>query len=137
MLRTGWEPREAVARTVATAGRTVFLSGLTVTLALASMLVFPEVFLRSMSLGGTAAVLVAMAGALTVLPAALAVLGRRIDSLRVPLPRRPHPKSAGQGPGGWERLAGRVMRRPARYAFATLAVLTPHPNVAAAPRPAD
>ena len=58
-----------------TAGRTVAFSGLTVAISLASLLLFPQVFLRSMGFGGMAAVLVAMVGALTVLPALLAVLG--------------------------------------------------------------
>ena len=57
---------------------------MTVAVALASLLFFPQTFLRSMGFGGMAAVLVAMLGALTVLPALLAVLGHRVDSLRVP-----------------------------------------------------
>ena len=65
---------------MATAGRTVAFSGLTVAISLASLLFFPQVFLRSMGFGGMAAVLVAMVGALTVLPALLAVLGPRVRS---------------------------------------------------------
>ncbi|HEX8630994.1 MAG TPA: MMPL family transporter, partial [Catenuloplanes sp.] len=87
-LAAGRDPAEAVARTVATAGRTVLVSGLTIALALASLLIFPQAFLRSMGMGGMAAVLVAMLAALTVLPALLAVLGHRIDALRIPLPWR-------------------------------------------------
>ena len=68
---------DALARTVATAGRTVAVSGVTVAVALASLLLFPEVFLRSMGYGGVATVLVDMLAALTVLPALLAVLGPR------------------------------------------------------------
>jgi uncharacterized membrane protein YdfJ with MMPL/SSD domain len=60
---------------MSTAGRTVAFSGVTVAIALASLLLFPQVFLRSMGFGGMAAVLVAMVGALTVLPALLAMLG--------------------------------------------------------------
>ncbi len=66
---------DAVARTVATAGRTVAVSGITVAAALASLMLFPETFLRSMGYGGVATVLVDMLAALTVLPALLAVLG--------------------------------------------------------------
>ncbi|MFK3980267.1 MMPL family transporter [Micromonospora sp. NPDC050397] len=87
-LTAGRDTREAIPRVMATAGRTVLVSGLTIALALASLLIFPQVFLRSMGLGGVAAVLVAMLAALTVLPALLAVLGPRINALRVPLPGR-------------------------------------------------
>ena len=88
-LAAGRPTAEAIERTMATAGRTVLVSGLTVALALASLLIFPQVFLRSMGFGGTVAVLVAMVAALTVLPALLAVLGPRINALRVPLPSAP------------------------------------------------
>jgi RND superfamily putative drug exporter len=86
-LARGQTPAEAVAATLSTAGRTVLVSGLTVALALASLLVFPMDFLKSMAWGGMSAVLVAMLAALTALPALLAVLGARINALRIPLPR--------------------------------------------------
>jgi RND superfamily putative drug exporter len=86
---------QAVARTMATAGRTVAFSGLIVASSLASLLLFPQNFLRSMGFGGMAAVLVAMLAALTVLPALLAVLGRRVDGLAVPWRRgRPCPSAS-------------------------------------------
>ena len=72
---------DAVRRTIATAGRTVVFSALTVAAAMASLLVFPQRFLFSMGVGG---VLVALAGgtvSLVVLPAVLALLGRRVDAL--------------------------------------------------------
>jgi trehalose monomycolate/heme transporter len=74
---------DAVARTVATAGRTVVVSGITVAAALASLLLFPEVFLRSMGYGGVATVLIDMLAAVTVMPALLSVLGRRVNALGV------------------------------------------------------
>ncbi len=117
-LRAGRTVPEAVVRTMSTAGRTVAVSGVTVTLALASLLLFPQVFLRSMGYGGMAAVFVAMLGALTLLPAGLAVLGHRIDALRLPLPRR----TSGGGTA-WARLAHSVMRRPWLYLVAVLLVL--------------
>ena len=88
---------DAVARTVATAGRTVAVSGITVATALASLMLFPETFLRSMGYGGVATVLVDMLAALTVMPALLAVLGPRVNALRI---RR-------------ARCGGRPGRRPA------------------------
>ncbi|HYN93875.1 MAG TPA: MMPL family transporter [Pilimelia sp.] len=120
-LAAGHAPPAAVARTMVTAGRTVMISGLTIALALASLLIFPQVFLRSMGLGGMAAVLVAMLASLTVLPALLAVLGHRVNALRVPLPWRR--RDAAARDGGWARLARSVMRRPVLYAAGVAAVL--------------
>jgi RND superfamily putative drug exporter len=119
-LDRGHEPAAAIERTLATAGRTVAVSGLTVALALASLLLFPQVFLRSMGFGGMAAVLVAMLASLTVLPALLVVLGHRVNALRVGRrSARPHRV---QG-AGWARLARAVMRRPVPVVLGTVAVL--------------
>ncbi|WP_420119552.1 MMPL family transporter [Micromonospora sp.] len=115
-LAAGRSVAEAIRRTMLTAGRTVFVSGLTVALAMASLLIFPQPFLRSMGFGGMAAVLIAMLAALTVLPALLVVLGHRVDAVRVPLPwRRGARPAAGASGGAWARIARSVMRRPALY----------------------
>jgi trehalose monomycolate/heme transporter len=112
---------DAVARTVATAGRTVAVSGITVALALASLMLFPETFLRSMGYGGVATVLVDMLAALTVMPALLAVLGPRVNALRVRRSaRRP---AAVEDSGGWYRVARGVMRRPLAFAAAVVVLL--------------
>ncbi|WP_238008537.1 MMPL family transporter [Dactylosporangium sp. AC04546] len=111
---------DAVARTMATAGRTVAVSGITVAVSLAGLLIFPMAFLRSMGLGGLSAVLVAMVAALTVLPALLGVLGRRVDALSV---RRRRPSPRRDEHGFWYRLAHSIMRRPVLYAVGVLAVL--------------
>jgi trehalose monomycolate/heme transporter len=112
---------DALARTVATAGRTVAVSGITVAMALASLLLFPEVFLRSMGYGGVATVLVDMLAALTVLPALLAALGPRVNALRIRgSAGRPRTDETA---GGWYRLARSVMRRPLAYAAVILVVL--------------
>jgi trehalose monomycolate/heme transporter len=128
---------DAVARTVATAGRTVAVSGITVAMALASLMLFPEVFLRSMGYGGVATVLVDMIAALTVMPALLAVLGHRVNALRIRRPAgRPVGRSGGpsvgrsgglpveeEAAGGWYRLARFVMRRPLAFASVIVVVL--------------
>ena len=130
----------AVARTMATAGRTVAVSGITVATALASLMLFPENFLRSMGYGGVATVLVDMLAAVTVLPALLAALGPRVNALRIrplrirPLRRRRAAASAAAasaGParpatessGAWYRLASSVMRRPVAFVAVIVVVL--------------
>jgi trehalose monomycolate/heme transporter len=123
-LAAGHETPVAVTRTLQTAGRTVLVSGLTIVLALSSLLVFPQVFLRSMGFGGMAAVGVAMLASLTVLPAFLALLGPRINAGRVRLgTRKAAPKPVTDEGGTWARLATSVMRRPVLYAVAVAAIL--------------
>ena len=116
--------RQAIARTLQTAGRTVLFSALTVAAAMASLLVFPLGFLRSMGIGG---MLVSLAGAvvaLLVLPAVLAVLGPRVNALAPRRWRRAAEASARPASeGGWYRLAQGVMRRPGAVAVATAAIL--------------
>ncbi|MEU4568490.1 MMPL family transporter [Micromonospora sp. NPDC023956] len=121
-LDAGRDVGSAIARTMATAGRTVLVSGVIIALAMSSLLIFPMAFLRSMALGGVAAVLIAMLASLTVLPALLVVLGPRINALRVPLPgrRRGRPAVAG---GAWARIARSVMRRPVPYLLGVVALL--------------
>lgn len=104
-------PRAAMAVTMRTAGRTVLFSGLTVAAAMSALLVFPQNFLRSLGYGGIAAVVVGCLTALTVLPAVLLLLGRRIDAGRLPW-RRGRPVSVDTEHGAWARLAHGVMRRP-------------------------
>jgi uncharacterized membrane protein YdfJ with MMPL/SSD domain len=118
-LARGLDTEAAIVRTMATAGRTVAVSGLTVAVSLSGLLIFPQVFLRSMGAGGIAAVLIAVVAALTVLPALLAVLGRRIEALPV---RRRRPRLHADT-GAWARLARSVMRRPVLYAAGVVAVL--------------
>lgn len=72
----------AVLRTMATAGRTVAFSGLTVGAALAGLLVFEDAFLRSMGFAGLSVVLLAMLAAITLLPALLGLIGSRIKPAR-------------------------------------------------------
>jgi RND superfamily putative drug exporter len=116
---------DAVSRTMATAGRTIAVSGVTVGLALSGLLIFPQMFLRSMGLGGVAAVAVAMIASLTVLPALLAILGHRIDALRLPWRRRTVPTVTGTlaDRGFWARIAASVMRRPVLYLLGSTTVL--------------
>ena len=107
----------AVARTMGTAGRTVVVSGVTVAVSLAGLLLFDQLFLRSMGMGGVATVLVAMLAAVVVLPALLAVLGPRVRSRRAK-------KTGASGDGErWRRLAQAVMRRPVVVSLSVVALL--------------
>jgi RND superfamily putative drug exporter len=115
---------EAMRRTMATAGRTVLFSSLTVAGALASLLVFPQRFLYSMGIGGSLVALIAAAIALIVLPAVLALLGERVNSLAPAfLQRRAQNDARAASEGFWYRLSRLVMRFPGRIAAASAALL--------------
>jgi trehalose monomycolate/heme transporter len=114
----------ALGRTMVTAGRTVLFSGITVAVSLAALLFFSQGFLRSMGYGAIAAVLVALVAALTVLPALLAVLGPRVDALRIRRRRAPlEANEEREERGAWARLARAVMRRPGIIAAGLTAAL--------------
>ncbi|WP_406353957.1 MMPL family transporter [Streptomyces sp. NBC_01635] len=124
-LSAGAEPLTAVGTTLRTAGRTVLFSALTVAVSLAAMLLFPQYFLRSFAYAGIAVVLLAAAAALLLLPAALMVLGHRVDALdlrRLFRRRRPAKAAAEEG-AAWGRTATLVMRRAPFFALGTTAVL--------------
>jgi uncharacterized membrane protein YdfJ with MMPL/SSD domain len=113
---------EAMRRVLATAGRTVFFSSLTVAAALASLLVFPQRFLYSMGLGGSLVALFAAMISLTVLPAVLTLLGNRVNAGAPKfLQRRAEADARPAEDGFWYRLSRFVMRRP--LPVATLSAL--------------
>ncbi|WP_328503048.1 MMPL family transporter [Streptomyces sp. NBC_00457] len=125
-LSTGAEPLTAVGTTLRTAGRTVLFSALTVAVSLAAMLLFPQYFLRSFAYAGIAVVLLAAAAALILLPAALVLLGHRVNALDLrKLFRRGRPSKATvvADTSGWARTASLVMRRAPFFALGTTAVL--------------
>jgi RND superfamily putative drug exporter len=114
----------AMRRVLATAGRTVFFSSLTVAAALASLLVFPQRFLYSMGLGGALVALFAALISLTVLPAVLTLLGTRVNSLAPRfLQRRAEADTRPDESGFWYRLSRFVMRRPVPVATLSAALL--------------
>jgi uncharacterized membrane protein YdfJ with MMPL/SSD domain len=115
---------EAMRRTLATAGRTVLFSSLTVAGALAALLVFPQRFLYSMGLGGLLVALIAAAIALIVLPAILTLLGHRVNALSPAfLARRAERDASPAEQGLWYRLSRLVMRLPGRIAAASAVLL--------------
>jgi RND superfamily putative drug exporter len=112
---------DAVHRTLATAGRTVAFSALTVSAALLSLLAFPQPMLRSMGIAAAVVTLFAAAAALIPLVAMLALLGPRVNALAPRRLRRREPDSLREG--RWYRFAMLVMRRPAFVAAAGATLL--------------
>jgi len=107
---------DAVARSMATAGRAITFSGLTVAIGLAGMFFYQGTFLASMGYAGALVVAIAVFYGLTFLPALLSLLGPRVDSWRLSefvrrVMRRPV-TAPDPRPGLWHRLAVGVMRRP-------------------------
>jgi RND superfamily putative drug exporter len=117
-MRRGRSPDDAVRYAVATAGRTVAFSGLTVALSLGTLLVFPIAFLKSFAYAGVAVVILGAITATVFLPALLAILGTRIEKLRV---RKVGAKP--EGTGFWHRVAVVVMKRPIPVATIVVALL--------------
>jgi uncharacterized membrane protein YdfJ with MMPL/SSD domain len=115
---------EAMRRMMATAGRTVLFSSITVAGALASLLIFPQEFLYSMGIGGSLVALIAAGIALIVLPAVLALLGTRVNALAPQfLQRRAERDARPASAGFWYRLSRFVMRTPIPVAIASSALL--------------
>ena len=118
-LHAGKSVDEAIKKTVATAGKTVFYSGLTVVITLAALMLFPLMFLKSFGYAGVTVVIMAVLGALIALPALLAILGKRIDKAVVRKGAL-KPKEDGR----WAQTARFVMRKPVSVVVLSLVILT-------------
>jgi putative drug exporter of the RND superfamily len=120
-LRGGEDVEAALVETMTHAGRSVILSGSTVAIGLLALVALPLPLLRSVGIGGMLIPAVSVLAALTLLPALLAVLGERINSVRV-MPKRlidhGHPEDS-----AWGRWARFVLRRPAAVAAAGLLIV--------------
>jgi len=120
-LREGEDVETALVETMTHAGRSVIVSGSTVAVGLLSLIVLPLPFIRSMGIGGMLIPAVSVLAAITLLPAMLAVLGTRINSVRL-LPKRfvdrGHPED-----GLWGRWSRFVLRRPWPVALTGLAIV--------------
>ncbi|MDQ3880432.1 MAG: MMPL family transporter [Chloroflexota bacterium] len=118
----------ALERTMATVGKAVAVSGIAVAIGLSALIVFEAPALRSMGIGGVVVVVSTLVFGLTVLPALLAILGPRVNRLRLPVPRWLGPR-IGEDEGGearhgvWARIASFVMAHPLRVAVPVLVVL--------------
>jgi RND superfamily putative drug exporter len=120
----------AVERMMGSVGKAVAISGVAVAVGLSSLTVFEAASLRSMGLGGIISVLSTLVFGLTVLPALLALLGHRVNRLRLPMPKALHlvdtdavGDESRQGHGVWAWIAARVMRRPILITIPVLALL--------------
>src|SRR5579859_1972995 len=128
-LARGRSVEDAVAMTVATAGRAVTFSGFTVSIGLAGLIFFHINMLHSVGLGGVLVVLMAVFAALTLLPAALAIIGTRINAFPVLLPKLRKQTTiaataiAEAHSGFWYRLSHLVMRHPVRIFIPVLLLL--------------
>jgi RND superfamily putative drug exporter len=123
--RLGRGPDAALNATAATVGRAVVVSGLTVIVALAGMLVTGLAAFASMALATMFVVAIAVVGSVTVLPAVLSLLGDRIDRGRLPGARRRARRRAGRPPriGAWGRIAHVVTGRPVAALVTTVCIL--------------
>jgi putative drug exporter of the RND superfamily len=122
-LARGVGVEDAVGIALATAGRAILFSGITVAIGLAGMLFYPGTFLVSLGVSGSLVVGASVLYALTFLPALLSILGPRVGAWRLPLPR------GRGGPGVWHSIATAVMRRPVLVLVPTVALIA----VAASP----
>ena len=128
-LAQGREISDAVGRTMATAGRSVFFSGLAVSIGLLGLVILPLNVLHSVGVGGMLTVALAILAAVTLLPALLSLLGTRVNALPVRLPW-PRARTANGANGElaeehrfWHRLATGVMRHPVAVLLPVLAFM--------------
>ncbi|HST24975.1 MAG TPA: MMPL family transporter [Gaiellaceae bacterium] len=120
-LREGEDVETALVETMTHAGRSVIVSGSTVAVGLLSMIILPLPFIRSIGIGGMLIPAVSVLAAITLLPAMLAVLGEKVNRVRL-LPKRlvdrGHPED-----GAWGRWARFVLRRPWAVAGVGVAIV--------------
>jgi RND superfamily putative drug exporter len=120
-LNDGLPMQESIARAAATSGGAVFFAGGTVTIALVSLAIADIPLVTTMGLMAAVAVVIAVLAALTLLPAVLAILGPRVNALRV---RKLQPESAATT-GAWAKWAADIAKRPVIAGLAALTILIP------------
>jgi RND superfamily putative drug exporter len=142
-LAAGLTPAEASRRTVATSGNAIIFSGATVVVSVASLYLVNSPIIRSLALAMALVVVVSVLAAVTLLPGLLALLGTRVNSLRIPLLR----SANGRAERFWYRWAKAMMHRPWLFtvlslipllllAYPTIHMQTGWPNVSLLPETA-
>ena len=117
----GLGSHQALEQTARTSGRTVLIAGATVAMAMAGQFAIGSSIFNGIASGTIAVIACAVAGSITVLPALLELLGPRID--RGEIPFLPHLHANASESRFWPAVVDRVLRRPALWAAASLAVL--------------
>ena len=117
-LHRGKNVEDSIVATMASAGKTVFYSGLTVLVTLFSLTFFPLPFLKSFGYAGVSVVAIAVAGALFGLPPILAMLGKKVDKGTVRKSAITH-----KDEGRWAQTARLVMKRPVAVVLLSLVIL--------------
>ncbi|MDX2346352.1 MAG: MMPL family transporter [Legionella sp.] len=118
-LHTHQHVSNAISMTLETAGRAIFFSGIAVFISLSALLLFPINILFSIGVGGLVSVFMAVAIALTLLPAVLSVLGHRINSLAI----RKLNKKASKKHHMWRSVAQTVVKYPRSFLVLSLSLL--------------
>jgi RND superfamily putative drug exporter len=121
--RAGKGPEATLDATAATVGRAIVVSGITVIVALAGLLITGLAVFASIALGTMVVVALAVIGSITVLPALLQILGERVERGRLPFAGRLRERRAGR-PSVWGRIAAAVARRPRLALLSAVAALT-------------
>jgi RND superfamily putative drug exporter len=121
--RLGSDRRDAIATVGSTTSRAVLFSGSAFVLAMLGMVLVPDTILRSLATGAVLVGIVTVLAALTLLPAMLALLGDRVNALRVPWLGRRAAEGAGTEGRVWSRVVRRVTRAPGRAAVVSIGVL--------------
>jgi putative drug exporter of the RND superfamily len=119
-LAAGRSPREAVSESISTAGRSVLIAGTTVVISLLGLLLMGLPYLYGAAVATIISVLIVMAASVTLVPALMAMAGRRIDRFHIPGTNRPI-EDPSRAPAA--RWAGVVQRRPLTAAVAGVVVL--------------
>ena len=119
----GRDTTEAIATAGATASRAVLFSGTAFLLAMVGLLLVQSTIMRSLAVGAIVVAIGSVAAALTLLPAVLALLGDRVNRLRIPLIAREISRDSAREGRFWGRIVGRVVRRPGLSLALSVAVL--------------
>ena len=119
-IHSGMSVEDAVKTAVKTSGRAVFFAGIIVCIALLGLFTVRVSFLYGVAVAASLAVLITMSASLTLLPALLAMVGKKIDRFSIPGRSK---ESHDIETGGWARWSTAIQRRPIVWSISAIAVL--------------